>query len=168
MECTNQSKYWNIQPRFFQNCNQQQINNLLTIHTRRPVRGFILAAILTVNGVPEMENLMHLKQKIITLTCVHRRQICCSLQRYTCSWDGHHGVVDLWSCSLAKSTFSLEVVRGQWDSGPLNIFLITYVTGVAGWFLHSHGGRVSLSQLLSTPHVIAREAWWLLSGIWNS
>ena len=108
---------------FCLNCSQQQINNLLTIHTRWPVRGFILAAILAVEGVPEMGNLMHLKQKIITLTCVHRRQICCSLQRYTCSWDGHHGVVDLWSCSLAKSTFSLEVVRGQLGSGPLNMQL---------------------------------------------
>ena len=70
---------------FCLNCSQQQINNLLTIHTRRPVRGFVLAAILAVEGVPEMGNLMHLKQKIITLTCVHPRQICCSLQRYTYS-----------------------------------------------------------------------------------
>ena len=70
---------------FLLNCSQQQIHNLLTIHTRWPVRGFVLAAILTVEGVPEMANLMHFKQKILTLTCVHPRQICCSLQHYTCS-----------------------------------------------------------------------------------
>ena len=63
----------------------------------------------------------------------NQRQICCSLQRYMCSWDGHRDAGDSRGRSLAKSNLPLKVAPEHWDSEPLkNIKLLDTKPTFAG------------------------------------
>ena len=65
-------------------------------------------------------SLWNSKNPVPTSSCLCLRQICCGLQHRMCNWDGHHDVGGLRGRSLAQPDWPQRVVRGQWDSEPLN------------------------------------------------